>query len=705
MRRPLPAVLLAILALALSSAGADKSANKTIDRYRKASGGDAVNRVKSTSMTGSVKAADGSTGRFSYHTSLPSSLRMDLEAGSSKISECYNGKSAWRTDGRGLRTLLGDEAKRLRLESLMANNRLRELQKARIVPQAAGKGAIDGRDANVVELIKDSVRVKLFFDASTGLILKRERETADGTEEVFYSDYRAIDRVMEPFSMRIKRGVAEFAIMIEKVEHNRPPDLAAFRYPQVEGAHHLPNLETLMKSIIANQEKVEELREHYTCRLTEVERKLDGDGRVKSSETKVYEVTPIGDDAVERLINVNGKDLAASEQEKEDKRVQKQVEELIKRHEKETQKKEQRRERGEKDKDDDDITILDFLRISEITSVRREMFRGHEVIAFDFEPRKGFKAKNRAEDIINKLAGTIWVDEAAQQIARLEARLTDSFKIGGGMLASIGSSTAFAFEQRRSTASCGCPRSEKLTSRRECCCLQSSTGAWSGATATTRSIRLTANTIWPSQRKRNHRPGFAAGHAAQNQCPATRCGTNPATCCKPARAGNLGCPYGDFEVVQAFKDFSLIGPHLKGILVQRRDFVAEFVEALHDFVAQRRNLILDATHDLFSQRRDLTFQSSGLIFQSSGKSPYFLGKPDFDFADSFHQGGRGGLRYEIITISAHFRLLRPPSHGIKALRTCQLEKHDTLIPEPALLDSVQIPLLKFATSKMLSESS
>jgi hypothetical protein len=70
------------------------------------------------------------------------------------------------------------------------------------------------------------------------------------------------------------------------------------------------------------------------------------------------------------------------------------------------------------------------------------------VIAFDFEPRKGFKPKTRGEDIVNKLA-TIWVDEAAQQVARLEARLTDSYKIGGGMLASIGASTAFSFDQEK----------------------------------------------------------------------------------------------------------------------------------------------------------------------------------------------------------------------------------------------------------------
>jgi hypothetical protein len=451
MRRLLLAALLAILALVLGSFGADKSATKIIDRYKKASGGDAVKCVKSTSMTGSLKTSDGSTGRFSYQTSSPSSMRVDLDVGGVKTSECYNGKSAWRTDARGLRTLLGDEAKRLRLESLIANNRLRELQKTRIVPQAAGKATIDGRDANAVELSNNGARVKLYFDGSAGLIIKRERETADGTEETFYSDYRPVDGVMEPFSIRIKRATADFTISIEKIQHNPSADMGAFRYPQVEGARPLPDLEPLMKSIIANQEKVEELREHYTCRLTEIERKLDGDGRVKTTETKLYEVTPIGDNAIERLLSVNGKELSAAEKEKEDKRVQKEIEEIIKRQEKNKEKKEQREARGEKDKekDDDDMSILDFLRISAITSVRREMFRGHEVIAFDFEPRKGFKAKNRAEDIINKLAGTMWVDEAASQIARLEARLTDSFKIGGGMLASIGSSTAVALEQEK----------------------------------------------------------------------------------------------------------------------------------------------------------------------------------------------------------------------------------------------------------------
>jgi hypothetical protein len=447
-RRACFSLLVFILALAVESLAADNSASKIIDRYKKAAGAGNARRIKNTWMTGSVKSADQTTGRFAYQIAMPESLRVDIEAGGAKISQCYNGKSAWRMDERGLRTLLGDEAKRLRLEALLTSSRFSDLSRNRIVPQLAGKAVIDGREANAIEFIKDTARVKFYFDTATNLIVKQERETSDGAEEIFYSDYRAVDGVMEPFAIKIKRSASELLVTIDRVEHNRAIDAQAFRYPQIEGAQPLPDIETLMKAIVANQEKIEELRERYTCRLTQVERKHDGDGRVKETETRVYEVTPVGDRAIERLISINGKELSASEREKEDRRVQKEIEEIIKEREKQQQKKARAEARGEKEKEeDDDITILDFLRISEVTSIRREMFRGHEVIAFDFEPRKGFKPKSRAENLVGKLAGTIWVDEAARQVARLEARLTDSFKMGGGLVASISPSSAFVFEQ------------------------------------------------------------------------------------------------------------------------------------------------------------------------------------------------------------------------------------------------------------------
>jgi hypothetical protein len=443
------AILSVVAVLLIQPATLAQSAGKVIDRYKKAAGGGAIKRVKSTRMSGTVRTSSGDTGTFSLKTAGPDRLRIDIEAGQLKVSECYNGKSAWRLDPRGLRTLLGQEAKRLRLEALLAAGRLVDLSRNRILAEAPSKATVEGRDALRVEVVKDEARVRLFFDAASGLLVKQESDTAEGVQEIFYGDHRKVDGVMEPFSLKIKNGPVEMIVTIASVEHNRPIEATAFYHPKIEGERPLPELEPLLKSLIANQEKIDRLREQYSCNMTEVERKLDGSGRIKETETKTYEVTPVGREFVERLISVDGKELSASEREKEDRRVQKEVEEIIKRQEKEQQKKEKALARGERPEDDDkdNVTILDFLRISEITSVRREMFRGYEVIAFDFEPRRGFKPKNRVETIVSKLAGTVWVDENARQVVRLEARLTDSFKMAGGLLASISPSTAFAFEQ------------------------------------------------------------------------------------------------------------------------------------------------------------------------------------------------------------------------------------------------------------------
>ncbi|MGH9915041.1 MAG: hypothetical protein ACRD63_07105, partial [Pyrinomonadaceae bacterium] len=435
-------VLLVAVQLAIPSSVIAQSANKIIDRYKKASGGSAAKRVRSTLMSGGVKLNDGSVGSFSWKISKPDRMRIEIEVGSAKVSQCYNGKSAWRMDQRGLRTLLGPEAKQLRLESLLANNHLRDLSRDRILMQQPAKTIIEGRGANAIEFIRDGARAKLFFDAATGLLIKQERETAEGIEELFYDDYRAVDKIMESFSIRIRKGSSLSVITIDHLEHNRTVDETDFRYPLIEGASSLPSIEPLMKSIVANQEKIEEMVEHYTYRETETERKEET-GQLKDSETKIYEVTPVAGDVVRRLISINGKELSATEREKEDRRVQKEVEELVRKREKRLQKKEQ----ADREKRDDDVTILNLLRASEITSVRREKFRGEEVIAFDFEPRKGFKSKNRSESFFNRLAGTMWVDETARQIVRLEARLTDSFKISGGLLASISPSTAIVIEQ------------------------------------------------------------------------------------------------------------------------------------------------------------------------------------------------------------------------------------------------------------------
>jgi len=48
-----------------------------------------------------------------------------------------------------------------------------------------------------------------------------------------------------------------------------------------------------------------------------------------------------------------------------------------------------------------------------------------------------------------KTSGAMWIDEKDKQVARLEAYLSDSFNVGGGVLAKLKKGASFVLEQER----------------------------------------------------------------------------------------------------------------------------------------------------------------------------------------------------------------------------------------------------------------
>jgi hypothetical protein len=188
---------------------------------------------------------------------------------------------------------------------------------------------------------------------------------------------------------------------------------------------------------------------------------LNDKGELKKEKVSVYEVYPIADYGwVQKLVTENGVPLPPERAAKEEKRVAS-VLEMAERDAPKLKEKRarQRAERKAKRKakageagdgeDDDDVEISTFLRACEFVSPRREHFHDRDTIVFDFRPRAGFKPSNTGEAIVSKLSGVIWVDPVERQVVRLEARLVDSYKMGGGLLASIKSGSAFTFEQTR----------------------------------------------------------------------------------------------------------------------------------------------------------------------------------------------------------------------------------------------------------------
>jgi hypothetical protein len=215
--------------------------------------------------------------------------------------------------------------------------------------------------------------------------------------------------------------------------------------PSQQDQRALPDIPMLLRDVGKNQQALEDLRQLYTCRLSEEEDKTGSDGNVKSRTMKDYDVFYIGEEQALHLLAKDGKPLDADEKKDEDDRFNKRYDDL---------KKKQAEFAGDpkkqaKKEEEDDAEVSDFLRAELFTNPRRELFRGHEVIAFDVNGNPDYRPKKRIDSIIQKLSGTMWVDEQAREIVRLEAHFAESVKIGGGLVASLAKGSNFVFEQEK----------------------------------------------------------------------------------------------------------------------------------------------------------------------------------------------------------------------------------------------------------------
>jgi hypothetical protein len=200
-------------------------------------------------------------------------------------------------------------------------------------------------------------------------------------------------------------------------------------------AQAIPDLETLLKEVQANQHKMDEIRENYTFHRAMTEEDLDDKGAVVKTTTTEREFFFVNGRGIGRLVKKNGVPLNPQEEKKEDARVKNIVETAMKMAPK------ARRGRGPAG------LIGQILPMVKISNPRRITFHGRSTLAFDFVGDPHANGKGTEENAAKKMAGSIWFDEADHQVARLEVHFYENFRIGGGLLASVQKGSTIEVEQ------------------------------------------------------------------------------------------------------------------------------------------------------------------------------------------------------------------------------------------------------------------
>ena len=219
-----------------------------------------------------------------------------------------------------------------------------------------------------------------------------------------------------------------------------------------QGDKPLPELNGFIKGIRSTLHSDRLLLSQYTYTEKDIERDLDIDGKVKSTDEEIHEIYPSLEEGLtyERLISKNGKPLSQKELDKQDGKHDKKMKERAQQLEREgTNERARRLAKEAEEKRKEEETLDDLFQLYLVRMVGREIHGGYSAILLTFEAKPEYKPRTREGKILEKFKGRAWICEEDHQLIRIEATLIDNLTFGMGVLARLNKGATVVFERRK----------------------------------------------------------------------------------------------------------------------------------------------------------------------------------------------------------------------------------------------------------------
>jgi hypothetical protein len=175
------------------------------------------------------------------------------------------------------------------------------------------------------------------------------------------------------------------------------------------------------------------------------DKKLDGDGRVKESESRKYEIIFLYEEPFRRLIERNGRPVEGKEKQKEEERYNK---EAAKRARESESARRKRAAERQKDEEQARKFLKEVPEAYDFTLLGEEVRGGRPCWVISATPRAGYKPYDLRTRILPKMRGTIWIDQEQYQWVRAEAETLDTISFGL-VLARLSKGATMEFETLR----------------------------------------------------------------------------------------------------------------------------------------------------------------------------------------------------------------------------------------------------------------
>jgi hypothetical protein len=219
------------------------TAEQLFDKYVQALGGRAaIDKVTSRVVRGEQVSTDGEKATIETWVKAPGRLvgtTTTTAPAKSVFTVGVGGATPWRKlerDGKTQVSPLRD----MQLAEVMRDAELLRgagLGGAYQRVSVSGKETVNGREAYVVRATApDGNRERFYFDVQTGLLLRREVTFATYLGglpfRIDFENYRAVDGVKEPFTVRWSSADSGWTETYKEVKHNVTIEDARFEMPQ-----------------------------------------------------------------------------------------------------------------------------------------------------------------------------------------------------------------------------------------------------------------------------------------------------------------------------------------------------------------------------------------------------------------------------------------------------------------------------------------
>jgi hypothetical protein len=215
------------------------SADEIINKYVAAIGGQAaIDKLKTRVMKGKINTSSGVSLTYEIDQSAPDRAHELFVSERGTMERAINGNMGWEKNPQGLHDITGQQLADLKMSlPLFRNLKLKEQYTSLRV--GGRKEKVGDRDAYVLTgTTADKRRERLFFDAESGLLLRRisYTETMIGIipEQTDFEDYRDVDGVKLPFTMRLSSVDAGNPVSTRtftEIKLNVPVDDSKFNKP------------------------------------------------------------------------------------------------------------------------------------------------------------------------------------------------------------------------------------------------------------------------------------------------------------------------------------------------------------------------------------------------------------------------------------------------------------------------------------------